>query len=59
MFSNQWNVTLSFSGNEIYNAPLISQDVVRAWKDILGTWDLNEIRCGIRKNAKLLDELKG
>ena len=31
---------------------------VRAWKNILGTWELNEIRCGIRENAKLLAELK-
>lgn len=31
---------------------------VRAWKNILGTLELNEIRCGIRENAKLLAELK-
>ena len=31
---------------------------VRAWKNILGTWELNEIRCGTRENAKLLAELK-
>ena len=47
MFSNQWNVTLSFSGNENYNAPLISQGL----EEYSRTWELNEIRCGTRENS--------
>ena len=34
MFSNQSNVTLSFSGNENYNAPLISQGLEGYSRDL-------------------------
>ena len=34
MFSNQSNVTLSFSRNEIYNAPLISQGLEGYSRDL-------------------------
>ena len=34
MFSNQSNVTLSFSGNENYNAPLISQGLEEYSRDL-------------------------
>lgn len=34
MFSNQSNVTLSFSGNEISNAPLLSQGLEGYSRDL-------------------------
>ena len=31
---------------------------IRVWKGILGIRDLSKIRCGIRENAKYLDEIQ-
>ena len=50
MFSNQSNVTLSFSGNEIYNAPLIGQGLEGYSRDL--GFDRNTVQdSGKRKIA--------
>ena len=58
MFSNQSNVTLSFSGNEIYNAPLVSQGLEGYSRDLGFEW--NTVRdSGKRKIAWRVKGLLG
>ena len=58
MFSNQSNVTLSFSGNETYKAPLISQGLEGYSRDL--GFERNTVRdSGKRRIACRVKRLTG